>query len=155
MSFNVEPLDDGTGRYLVKDDETGWFFPVENKSQAEFLKEKFDRVTEAPEPISIQDYFTEWENAVNELSEKEVELINLKEVYAEKEQEILTTTDFKKLYGANNDKVRKNHVTKTLQSMTDAQNDLDISISYLKRRIDFIKSLMRMQESLIISGSLE
>ena len=110
---------------------------------------------EKSEPVTIEDYYSEWEKIVKELSDKEVELINLKEVYSEKEQEILLNTDFKELYGKNNDSIRKNHIKKTLQAMTDAKNDLEISISYLKRRIEFIKSLMSMQRTLLESGMVE
>ena len=110
---------------------------------------------EKSEPVTIEDYYSEWEKIVKELSDKEVELINLKEVYSEKEQEILLNTDFKELYGKNNEGIRKNHIKKTLQAMTDAKNDLEISISYLKRRIEFIKSLMSMQRTLLESGMVE
>lgn len=110
---------------------------------------------EKSEPVTIEDYYSEWEKIVKELSDKEVELINLKEVYSEKEQEILLNTDFKELYGKNNDSIRKNHIKKTLQAMTDAKNDLEISISYLKRRIEFIKSLMNMQRTLLQTGMVE
>lgn len=101
---------------------------------------------------TIDDYFKEWEKYIRELSEKEIDLINLKETYAEQEQEILSNTDFKELYGANNDKVRKNHIKKELKSLEDAKNDLIVSIDYLKRRIDFIKSIMAMQRTLIEHG---
>ena len=107
------------------------------------------------ESKTIDDYFKEWESAIIELSEKEVDLINLKELYSEQEQEILSNTDFKELYGANNDKVRKNHIKKELKSLEDAKNDLIVSIDYLKRRIDFIKNIMAMQRTLIDSGVLE
>lgn len=104
------------------------------------------------ESKTIDDYFKEWEKYIRELSEKEIDLINLKETYAEQEQEILSNTDFKELYGANNDKVRKNHIKKELKSLEDAKNDLIISTEYLKRRIDFIKSIMAMQRTLIEHG---
>lgn len=104
---------------------------------------------------TIDDYFDEWNNSLIELSAKEIELINLKELYSEREQEIIQTTDFKELYGANNADVRKNHVKKTLQSMTDAKNDLTISIDYLKRRIDFIKNYMAMQRTILECGAVE
>lgn len=107
------------------------------------------------ESKTIDDYFKEWEKYIRELSEKEIDLINLKETYAEQEQEILSNTDFKELYGANNDKVRKNHIKKELKSLEDAKNDLIVSIEYLKRRIDFVKNIMAMQRTLISSGVLE
>ena len=130
------------------------FTNQQGEREADFLAEKMNSLV-SKSNNTIEDYFKEWEKAINELSHKEVELTNLKEVYAEKEQEILTNTDFKELYGANNDKVRKNHVKKTLQAMTDAKQDLEISIDYLKRRIDFIKNLMSMQRTLLECGVLE
>ena len=103
-------------------------------------------------PQTIEDYFREWELLVNELSEKEIDLLNLNEQYAEQEQEILTNTDFKKIYGANNDKIRKNHLKKELKPLEDAKNDLDISTKYIKRRMDYIKNLMKMQGTLLQYG---
>lgn len=154
--FVIEPVNASNGEYVVKDILTDWFIPVGNENQANLVKDKLIEITSPKEkPSTIEDYFNEWEQLIEELSQKEVELINLKEVYGEKEQEILLNTDFKELYGANNDKIRKNHVKKTLQAMTDAKNELEVSIDYLKRRIDFIKNMMRMQGILIESGVLE
>lgn len=103
-------------------------------------------------PPTIEDYFNEWEELVNELSEKEINLLNLEEQYAEQEQKILTNTDFKEIYGANNDKIRKNHIKKELKPLDDAKNDLEISTKYIKRRMDYIKNLMKMQGTLIEFG---
>ncbi len=154
MEFHVEFEEGYDDSYFVKSDE-GWFFPVATEKQAETLCDYLNSLVQKDESVTIDDYFKEWESAIIELSEKEVDLINLKELYSEQEQEILSNTDFKELYGANNDKVRKNHIKKELKSLEDAKNDLIVSIDYLKRRIDFIKNIMAMQRTLIDSGVLE
>ena len=107
------------------------------------------------ESVSIEDYFNEWDKAILELTDKEMELINLKESYVQLEQDIIENTDFKELYGANNQKVRDNHVKNELKDLVDKRHDLELRINYLKRRIDFIKSLMKMQGTLIDNGVLE
>ena len=154
--FIVEPIDlENDGRYVVKDVLNGWFIPMENERQANFVRDRFVEVTAPKSPLTIEDYFKEWEIAIEELAEKEKEQINLKETYAQLEQEILTTVDFKEIYGKNNESIRKNHVKNELKDIVDRQNDLKLRINYLVRRIDFIKNIMRMQGILIDSGVLE
>lgn len=153
MEFRVEFEEGYDDPYFVKSDD-GWFFPVATEKQAKNLCDSLNAKFNSKR-VTIEDYYNEWDNIIIELSEKEVDLINLKETYAEQEQEILSNTDFKELYGANNDKVRKNHIKKELKSLEDAKNDLNVSIDYLKRRIEFIKSIMAMQRTLIDSGVLE
>ena len=155
MRFVVEPLDMGDERFIVKDVLNGWFIPMESERQANFVRDRFVEVTTPKEPSTIEDYFKEWEIAIEELSEKEKEQINLKETYAQLEQEILTTTDFKEIYGKNNETIRKNHIKNELKDIVDRQNDLKLRINHLNRRIDFIKAIMRMQGILIECGVLE
>lgn len=50
----------------------------------------------------VNDYLKEWEDLINELSEKELALIEWKQVYEIKAQSIEDETDFKALYGRNN-----------------------------------------------------
>ena len=137
--------------WRVRNKETGWFFPVNTKVEGETLVEEFNKTKE---PKSIEDFFNEWEKAINELKDKSVELINLKESYNQMEQDIVENTDFKELYGANNQKVRDNHVKNELKDMVDAKHDLELRIEYLKRRIDFIKNVLTMQRVLIESGAV-
>ena len=49
----------------------------------------------------------EWEKLVDELHEDERKYLALKRYYEDRETSILVSTDFKKIYGANNDKIRK------------------------------------------------
>lgn len=46
----------------------------------------------------------EWDELIHELSDKEVALFKWKEIYEVKANEIIEHTDFKELYGANNQK---------------------------------------------------
>lgn len=154
--FIVKTLDIGDNRYMVKDTLNGWFIPTEGKREAEFIKERFEEVAETPSNShTLEEYFNEWEKAILELNDKGIELINLKESYAQIEQDIIDNTNFKELYGANNQKVRDNHVKNELKDLVDKKHDLELRIDYLKRRIDFIKSLMRMQGILLESGVVE
>ena len=148
--FIIEEMPNDKELLMVKQPSTGWFYPNLTKVEAEALCEKLNEPYD--DTITIEDYFNEWENKVNELSEKEVDLLNLKEQYSEQEILVLTETDFKEIYGANNDKIRKNHINKELKPVKDAMNDLELSISYIKRRIDFIKNLMKMQGTLLEYG---
>ena len=107
-------------------------------------------------PVTIEEWFSEWGNLVIELSEKETELSSLKDEYNQKEFDIVflnsDNVDFKEMYGSTSEKVRKQHAQMKLQSMADSKTDLELSIDYLKRRIEFIKGLMSMQRVLIGSG---
>lgn len=105
--------------------------------------------------LTIDDYFREWEKSIDDLKTTHIELINLKETYAQLEQDIVENTDFKELYGANNQKVRDNHVKNELKDLVDKKHELELKHEYLSRRIDFIKNLMAMQRTLIKSGAID
>lgn len=107
------------------------------------------------ENLTIDDYFREWEKSIDDLKTTHIELINLKETYAQLEQDIVENTNFKELYGANNQKVRDNHVKNELKDLVDKKHELELKSEYLSRRIDFIKNLMAMQRTLIQSGAIE
>lgn len=84
----------------------------------------------------------EWSSYIDEIKEKETELHTLKKEYREKETELLLNTDFKGIYGANNDKIRNNHIKKELSDEYDAIKRLEFNINEIKRTIDYIKQLV-------------
>ena len=92
---------------------------------------------------------SEWSRLVTELSEKEVALYHWKEVYNVKSEEIIANTDFKALYGANNQKVRDNHVKSELSDWHNTIKELEFSIDYLVRRISYLKELIRTKRVLM------
>lgn len=96
----------------------------------------------------IKKYLTEWNDLINELSEKELALIEWRNVYEIKAQEIEENTDFKELYGRNNADVRKNHVKNELRDWYIIITDLEISISWISRRINFLRELCRYENNI-------
>ena len=93
--------------------------------------------------------FSKWDTLIDKLQENEYKLIVLKEKYEEEAQKIIDETDFKEIYGANNQKIRDNHVKKELQALSDDITDLKLQISNDVRRIEFLKHLVRLKTELI------
>jgi hypothetical protein len=87
--------------------------------------------------------FTIWEGLVRELSDKEVELYNLKEAYLIAEADIVNNTNFKELYGANNQKVRDNHVKSELADMVSSMKSLEFGIAWIRSYIPLLKEVIR------------
>ena len=91
----------------------------------------------------------EWSKLLTELSEKELKLLILKTDFNEKEYDILTTFDFKKKFGKDNDKVRKGYIREQYKDLLENIEDLELSIDYLKRRISFLKQLIHTKTILM------
>lgn len=140
MEFYIKFEKDYEAPYFVKEKESGWFFPLPTERQAVDLCDYLNELIKPDEPKSIEDYYEEWKAAIDEINTKTKELLDLKETYNQMEQDIIDNTDFKELYGANNQKVRDNHVKNELKDMVEQKQTLEIRIDYLKRRIDYIKS---------------
>ena len=98
---------------------------------------------------TIPEILCEWEELTNELSQKEIALNQWKQVYEIKSNEIIEHTDFKALYGANNQKVRDNHIRNELSDWYDIITDLEFSISYLTRRISFLRELVKCKRTIL------
>ena len=96
--------------------------------------------------VPVTDLLVEYEDMVLELSQKEVELYNLKEAYLIAESKIVNETDFKTLYGANNQKVRDNHVRNELADMVQCKADLQFSIDFIKQYIPLLREVIRSKE---------
>ena len=99
--------------------------------------------------VPVPELLVHWEELINEISEKEIALWKWKQVYDVKANEIIEHTDFKELYGANNQKVRDNHVRNELNDWYDIIKDLEFSIDYLTRRISFIRELIRTKRTIM------
>lgn len=90
----------------------------------------------------VMDNLTEWSSLITELSHKEHDLLELKDIIFDKEQWIVSKTDFKTIYGKNNAEVRKLHLQKHMNGEYTNRRNLELSIDYLKRRISFLKQLI-------------
>ena len=91
----------------------------------------------------------EWKNLVEELSRKEVLLYQKKTAYQQESDRIIAETNFKELYGANNQKVRDNHVKTVLSNDYETIKDLEFSIDWISRRIVYLKELIRTKRVLM------
>ena len=87
----------------------------------------------------------EWSRLITELCDREKDLYKVKEEYNALSEKIIAETDFKALYGKNNESVRKQHVKSELSDMYDIIKAHEFSIDYCKRRISYLKSLIRVK----------
>lgn len=86
-----------------------------------------------------------WENILDELEDDEEKLLRLKKYIERREQEIINTVDFNKLYGKNNDKIRKYHVQKVLKNTVNDKDNLELKINQNKREIEFLKATVAVK----------
>lgn len=105
---------------------------------------EYETISAVQTPIDV--LLTAWEEMILELSEKEIRKYELKEDNFNKQQEIIKTTDFNGLYGKNNKDVRKLHVDKIMADDFKEEKDLEFSIGYLEREINFLKELVRAKQ---------
>ena len=91
----------------------------------------------------------EWEDLVYKLNRDEIALYQWKEVYNVRADEIIAETDFKALYGANNQKVRDNHVKNELSEWNNIIKDLEFTINHSHNRISFLRELIRVKTAMI------
>lgn len=92
--------------------------------------------------VPVDVLFTVWEGLVRELSEKEIEYLNIKEYVKHEANRIELETDFKALYGKNNADIRKQHVRLQLKSEYDTMRDLEISMNWIKNYIPLLKEVI-------------
>jgi len=98
-------------------------------------------------------YLREWQSLIKELSEKEIALIEWKELYEIKADKILENAKkqkqetgediIKTIYGGNNDKTRKKYVKDQLTEWDKNIFELELSIDWINRRISFIKHYVK------------
>jgi hypothetical protein len=96
--------------------------------------------------VSVEDLLAEWEDLVLELSQKGGELYKTKEAYLIAEADIVNNTDFKELYGKNNEKVRTNHVKSELADMVSEMKTLEFGINWIRSYIPLLKEVVRCKQ---------
>ena len=87
----------------------------------------------------------EWSKLITELCDREKDLYKVKEEYNALSEKIIAETDFKALYGKNNESIRKQHVKSELSDMYEIIKAHEFGIDYCKRRISYLKSLIRVK----------
>ena len=86
-------------------------------------------------------YFEEWNLLIEELDQKELELINVKNEYLKQSENIISNTNFKDIYGRNNEGIRKLHIQQELKELCEQKTKLESEIKYMLRKIDYLKNL--------------
>jgi len=124
---------DFTGKNWVQ------YTPVIDKNGDEEIKEVPVKVTDVP----VERLLIEWEDLVFELSDKEVELLKLKEYIQSESFHIETTFDFKEAYGKNNADVRKQHIRMELDEVFNKVRDLELGINWIKQYIPLLREVIR------------
>ena len=97
--------------------------------------------------VPLECLLVEYEDLVVELSDKQMELYQLKEAYLIAERQIVETTDFKSIYGANNQKVRDNHVKAELSDMVEQRASLQFGIDFIQSYIPLLRECIRAKQS--------
>ncbi len=126
-------------------DEKGYWKELENIPTTDNEENK-EWVTVSIVNIPTNVLFTIWEGLVRELSDKEVELYNLKEAYLIAEADIVNEVDFKAIYGKNNEKIRKEHCKKELSDLVEQIKELEFGIAWINRYIPLLKEVVRTKQ---------
>ena len=123
-------------------DEKGYWKKLENIPTTDNEENK-EWVIVSIVTIPTDVLFTVWAGLVRELSEKEVELLKLKEFIAVKSFEIEQETDFKELYGKNNAEVRKHHIKMELSDVFDEVTGLELGINWIRSYIPLLRECIK------------
>ena len=104
---------------------------------------------------SIEELIGEWESLVDELSDKEVKLGKLKELYNGNEFDIVfrSDIDFKSLYGSTSEKVRKQHAKDMLSDLNDEIQALELGINWIRQYIPLLREVIRVKSSPVVLDS--
>ena len=112
-------------------------------------EEDIAKALENESNIKVLELLSEWEDLVDELTEKEIALFKWKEIYNIKALEIENNTDFKSLYGKNNEKIRKEHIKNELSEWHYNIKDLEFSIDWISRRISLLRETVKVKRVLL------
>ena len=99
--------------------------------------------------VPVDSLLLSYEELLFELSEKEIKYFSKKESYNRLSSEIINGTDFKALYGKNNEKVRKEHVKKELSDLYSELKGLEFSIDWIRNYIIFLREVIRTKRTIM------
>ena len=97
--------------------------------------------------VPVEVLLITWESLVNEQSNKEVKLLQLKEYVSSQSFKLEQETDFKELYGKNNADVRKHHVKLELADVFEEIQGLEFGIGWIRQYIPLLKECIRSKQS--------
>lgn len=80
--------------------------------------------------------------AVNKLRDLKEKYRKTKNEFESKEFHILIETDFKEIYGQNNDKIRKGHIKKELGELYEEKQKLKDEIDYQENLVEYYRGVI-------------
>lgn len=129
----------------------------QTKAQAgvlvDFLNDMQEQINS--KPLDLHKDFELWNEYINNLASMEKTLVSLKQYRDKEKMRMINEVDFKKIYGKNNDDIRKYHTTEELSDTIDKINSLELEIADIKRKISCLKRLIDMKIQLIRIGIQE
>lgn len=153
--FEVIYDEEVTGKYVVKESETGWFYPNLTEMEAETLAEKLNEVSK-DNAINgtLYDDFMEYNDLIVWLNKTNRRLTEISEIYTAESKLILSDAiangfDFKAHYGGNTEKTRKQYCDEQLAELLDEKKELKFCKEDDLRRIEFLKRLINAKIELI------
>lgn len=129
---------------------------VPTETKARIIVEELNKLQHQVEekPLDLHKDFTEYDELISRITKTSKRLIELEEIYKEEsklelQQAIEDKIDFKKLYGGNNEKTRKQYVDEQLKTIVIEKTELKIQKEDDLRRIEFLKRIIDMKTELI------
>ena len=141
-NVNEQDIAEWKERYVFDGRVWKHTIPVMDKNGDESIEWETVYIVDVPRDVLLREY----EDLVLELSDKEVKLYNLKEAYLIAEADIVNHTNFKELYGANNQKVRDKHVKSELADMVAEMKKLEWGMNFIKNYIPLLREVLRVKE---------
>ena len=105
-------------------------------------------------PLDLHENFEDWDERINWLNKTNRRLVEIDEIYLAESDKILeeareNNVDFKAIYGANNQSIRKQYVDEQLSDLLDEKKELEFRKADDNRRISLLKRLIDMKVELI------
>ena len=139
-----------------KDDGDGILTTVERQVSARVIVDKLNELqrTIDEKPLDLHTDIQDYEDRLNWLKKTSKRLIEIEEIYKEEfkielAQAIEEGIDFKKIYGGNTEKTRKQYVDEQLQNLLDEKRELKQYKEDDLRRIELLKRVIDIKTKLM------
>lgn len=153
------------GRYgvldttLPKENDERIIVTVDREARARILVDKLNELQKETEskPLDLHIDFKEYDKLIKCLDKTNRRLSEIDEIYKEEskivlQQAIEDQVDFKKIYGGNTEKTRKQYVDEQLSDLLDEKKELKFLQSDDLRRIEFLKRIIDMKIQMLRIG---
>ena len=133
---------------MVKETDTGWFFPNLNVISANELCAKLNEVSNPK--TSLMNDFNDWATRITWLDKTNRRILEIEKIYDLETVRILeeiktNNIDIKAIYGGNNDKTRKKYIDEQLSELLEEKEELKFLKENDNRRISYLKKIIDLK----------